>query len=162
MNRQGQKCRQIAGDFDCHADAAVRCGAHCLIEHIPEFLCWKNTSAPSIMTSEFSAKLAVYPTNLDLNKQSMTIQNTKYKGHIVLCNLVSPISHLDTIFTIYSCILSHELGLAMSCLKAKICDRRNNYEFPPRCRILSPFMNKSLRLWPSAPYFSFINRSLIL
>jgi hypothetical protein len=28
-----KKCRQIAGDFDCHADAVVRLGAHCLIEH---------------------------------------------------------------------------------------------------------------------------------
>ncbi len=28
------KCRQIAGDFDCHADAAVRRGAHCPMEHI--------------------------------------------------------------------------------------------------------------------------------
>jgi hypothetical protein len=24
-----EKCRQIAGDFDCHADEVVRCGAHC-------------------------------------------------------------------------------------------------------------------------------------
>jgi len=32
-----KKCRQIAGDFDCHADAAVRRGAHCPIEHIGGF-----------------------------------------------------------------------------------------------------------------------------
>jgi len=32
-----KKCRQIAGDFDCHADAAVRCGAHRPMEHIPGF-----------------------------------------------------------------------------------------------------------------------------
>jgi len=31
------KCRWIAGDFDCHAYAAVRCGAHCPMEHIPGF-----------------------------------------------------------------------------------------------------------------------------
>ena len=33
------KCRQIAGNFDCHAhaDAAVWCRAHCLMEHIPGF-----------------------------------------------------------------------------------------------------------------------------
>jgi len=31
------KCRQIACDFDCHADAVVRCGAHCPMEHIPGF-----------------------------------------------------------------------------------------------------------------------------
>ena len=37
MNRQGQKCRRIAGDFDCHADAAVRRGVHLPIEHIQGF-----------------------------------------------------------------------------------------------------------------------------
>jgi hypothetical protein len=32
-----EKCRQIVGDFDCHADAAVRCGAHHLMDHILGF-----------------------------------------------------------------------------------------------------------------------------
>jgi hypothetical protein len=32
-----KKCRQIAGNFDCHVDAAVRRGAHCPIEHIQGF-----------------------------------------------------------------------------------------------------------------------------
>ena len=32
-----KKCRRIAGDFDCHADAAVRRGAHRQIEHIQGF-----------------------------------------------------------------------------------------------------------------------------
>jgi hypothetical protein len=31
------KCRQIAGDFDCHAGLAVRRGAHCPMEHIRGF-----------------------------------------------------------------------------------------------------------------------------
>ena len=39
--RQGikgnKKCRQIAGNFDCHGNAAVRCGAHRLMEHIQGF-----------------------------------------------------------------------------------------------------------------------------
>jgi hypothetical protein len=29
--------RQIAGNFDCHADAVVRCRVHCLMEHIQGF-----------------------------------------------------------------------------------------------------------------------------
>jgi hypothetical protein len=29
-----KKCRRIAGDFDCHADAAVQCEAHRPMEHI--------------------------------------------------------------------------------------------------------------------------------
>jgi len=32
-----KKCRQIAGDFDCHTDAAVQHGAHCPIEHVQGF-----------------------------------------------------------------------------------------------------------------------------
>ncbi len=31
------KCRQIADNFDCHVDAVVRRGAHCLMEHIQGF-----------------------------------------------------------------------------------------------------------------------------
>jgi len=30
-------CRQIAGDFDSHADAVARCGAHRPMEHISGF-----------------------------------------------------------------------------------------------------------------------------
>jgi len=32
-----EKCGQIAGDFDCHADVAVRCGARRPMEHILGF-----------------------------------------------------------------------------------------------------------------------------
>ena len=32
-----EKCRRITGNFDCRADAALRCGAHRSIEHIPGF-----------------------------------------------------------------------------------------------------------------------------
>jgi hypothetical protein len=32
-----KKCRESAGYFDHHADAAVQCGAHCPMEHIPGF-----------------------------------------------------------------------------------------------------------------------------
>jgi hypothetical protein len=32
-----KKCRQIAGTFDGHADAAVQCGTHRQMEHIPGF-----------------------------------------------------------------------------------------------------------------------------
>ena len=31
------KCRQIAGDFDCHADAAGQRGAHRPMEHVQGF-----------------------------------------------------------------------------------------------------------------------------
>ena len=53
----------------------------------------------------------------------------------------------------------------MNCLNAKIYkiyDRRNDYEFPPKMSDSVPLMNKSWRLCPSAPYFSFRNQNLIL
>ncbi len=36
-NRRQQKWRQIAGNFDCHGDAAVRRGVHHPIEHVQGF-----------------------------------------------------------------------------------------------------------------------------
>ncbi len=36
-NDNNEKCRESAGDFDHHADAAVQCGAHHPMEHIPGF-----------------------------------------------------------------------------------------------------------------------------
>jgi len=29
-----EKCRRITGNFDCHADVVVHCGAHLPMEHI--------------------------------------------------------------------------------------------------------------------------------
>jgi hypothetical protein len=40
------KCRQIAGNFDCHTDAAVRRGAHRSIEHLQGFT-WSHWMLPS-------------------------------------------------------------------------------------------------------------------
>jgi hypothetical protein len=34
---KNKKCRRIAGDFDCHADAGVQRGAHRPVEHIRGF-----------------------------------------------------------------------------------------------------------------------------
>ena len=41
-----KKCRQITGNFDCHAYAAVRRGAHRPIEHIQGFT-WSHWMLPS-------------------------------------------------------------------------------------------------------------------
>jgi len=58
-----KKCRRIAGDFDCHADAAVQCGAHRLMEHIPGFTrshwmlplgeCLSRIAPAAVMVNEF-------------------------------------------------------------------------------------------------------------
>jgi len=44
-----EKCRQIAGNFDCHADAVVRRGAYCLMEIIQGFTRshWMPQSVPA-------------------------------------------------------------------------------------------------------------------
>ena len=57
------KCRQIAGDFDCHADAAVRCGAHRPMKHIQGFTrshwmppsgeCLRRIAPAAAMVDEF-------------------------------------------------------------------------------------------------------------
>ena len=42
-----EKCRQITGNFNHHADVVVRCGAHCWRKHIPVFTRvghWMHTS----------------------------------------------------------------------------------------------------------------------
>ncbi len=33
-----KKCRQLTGNFDCHADAVVRHGAHCPMQRICGFM----------------------------------------------------------------------------------------------------------------------------
>ena len=58
-----QKCRRIAGDFDCHEDAVVRCGVHRLMEHIPGFTqshwmpplgkCLRCIAPAAVMVDEF-------------------------------------------------------------------------------------------------------------
>ncbi len=58
-----KKCRQIAGDFDCHANAAVRCGAHLQMEQIPGFTgshwmppsgkCLRRIAPAAAMVNEF-------------------------------------------------------------------------------------------------------------
>ena len=61
-----KKCRQITGNFDCHADAALRCGAHRPIEHILGFTrshwmlptgeCLHRIATAAAMVDEFGRK----------------------------------------------------------------------------------------------------------
>jgi hypothetical protein len=58
-----EKCRQIARDFDCHVDAAVRRGAHRQMEHIrgftrshwmqPSGKCLRRIALAAAMVNEF-------------------------------------------------------------------------------------------------------------
>ena len=74
-----KKCRQIAGNFDCHTDAAVRRGEHRPIEHIQGFTrshwmpplgkCMRRTAPAAIMADEF------VKTTLTTNKTQLLPSN---------------------------------------------------------------------------------------
>jgi hypothetical protein len=63
QNRRDKKCRQIDDNFDNHADAAVRCGAHCPMKHNQGFTqsqwmppsgeCSHRIAAAAAMVDEF-------------------------------------------------------------------------------------------------------------
>ena len=65
-----RKCRQIAGDFDCHADAVVGCGVHHPMEHIlgftrsdwmsPSGECSHRIAAAAAMVDDFGQKQKHY------------------------------------------------------------------------------------------------------
>ena len=63
-----KKCRQIAGNFDCHADVLVRCGAHCPMEHILSF----TRSHWMSPLGECSHRIAVAATMVN------SVENTKH------------------------------------------------------------------------------------
>ena len=58
-----KKCRRIAGDFDGHGDAAVRCEVHRPIKHIQGFTqsqwmppsgeCLRHIAPPAAMVDKF-------------------------------------------------------------------------------------------------------------
>ena len=58
-----KKCRRIAGDFDCHADAAVQHGSHHPLEHVhgftrshrmpPSVECLRRIAPAAAMVNEF-------------------------------------------------------------------------------------------------------------
>jgi hypothetical protein len=62
----GKKCRQIAGNFDCHADAVVQRGVHCPMEHIQAFPrsnwmpplgeCLRRIALEAAMVEDFGCK----------------------------------------------------------------------------------------------------------
>jgi len=61
-----KKYTSNAGDFDCHADATMRCGVYRLMEHIPGFIrshwmppsgkCSHRIAAVAVMVDNFGQK----------------------------------------------------------------------------------------------------------
>ena len=69
-NRRRQKWRRIAGNFDCHGDAAVRRGAHHPIEHVQGF----TGSRWMALSGECLRRIA--PAATMVNEFVITTQNT--------------------------------------------------------------------------------------
>jgi len=74
-----KKCRQIAGDFDSHADAAVRCGAIRLMEHIPGF------TRSHWMPPSGKCRSCIAPAAPMVSKFVETTQNTN-KTQLLACD----------------------------------------------------------------------------
>jgi hypothetical protein len=108
-----EKCRQIAGDFDHHADAPMRCGAHHPMEHIQGFTrshwmlpsgkCLHRIAPAAIMVHEFVENTQ------NTNKKLFSASNLRYNQPLVVCENFIPQNEPST-----------QLIDATSCIK--MCD----------------------------------------
>jgi len=75
-----KKCRQITGNFDCHADVTIRCWVHCPMEHIQGFTqshwmppsgkCLRRIAPTAAMVDKF------IETTQNTNKTQLLASNT--------------------------------------------------------------------------------------
>ncbi len=89
-----KKCGQIAGNFDHHADAVVRCGAHCPMEHIQGFT-RSHWMLPSGKCLRRNAPAAVMVKTLventqNTNKKQFSASNLWYNQPLVVCENLIP------------------------------------------------------------------------
>jgi hypothetical protein len=63
------KCRQIARDFDCHADVAVQRGSHRPMEHIQGFT-WSHWMPPLVECLRHIAQAATMVDEFEQNTQN--------------------------------------------------------------------------------------------
>ena len=88
------KCRWIAGNFDCHADAVVRRGVHRPIEHIQDFT-WSHWMPPSGECLRCIAPAAAMvdgfvETTLTTNKTQLLPSNYGTFRSLVVCKNFTP------------------------------------------------------------------------
>ena len=69
-----EKYREIAGRFDDHADVAVRCGAHCSMEHIQCFT-WSHWMPPSGKCLRRIAPAVTMVDDFEWNRTTLTKHN---------------------------------------------------------------------------------------
>ena len=93
-NRRWQKWRWIAGNFDCHGDAAVQRGAHHPIEHVQGFTgshwmplsgeCLRRIAPAAAMVNEFVI------TTQNTNKTQLLASNYGIFRALVVCENFVP------------------------------------------------------------------------
>ena len=87
-----KKCRRIAGGFECHTDATVRCGAHC--PHVHGFTpshwmpplrkCLRRIAPAAVMVDKF------VETTLNTNKTQLLASNYGTFRALVVCENFIP------------------------------------------------------------------------
>jgi hypothetical protein len=89
-----KKCRQIAGDFDHHADAAVQCRAHPPMENIQGFTrshwmlplgeCLRHIALTDVMGNKFVENTQ------NTNEKLFSASNLRYNQPLVVCENLIP------------------------------------------------------------------------
>jgi hypothetical protein len=89
-----EKFRQIAGNFNHHADAAVQCGEHCPMEHIQSFTrshwmlpsgkCLRRIAPAAVMVNE------LVENTQKTNKKLFSANNLQYNQPLFVCENLIP------------------------------------------------------------------------
>ncbi len=97
-----EKCWQIARNFDCHVDAAVRCGAHRQMEHIQGFN-WSHRMLPLVECLSCIAPAAAMVDEFERNTQN-TNKTQLLASNYVRCFLIASClwEFWDPKWTLYS------------------------------------------------------------
>ncbi len=111
-----KKCRQIAGDFDHHADAAVQCRVHHPMEHIQGFTrshlmlplgeCLRRIAPAAVMVHEFVENTQ------NTNKKLFSASNLRYNQPLVVCeNLIPQDGPSTQIINATSCVKMNDAAI---------------------------------------------------
>jgi hypothetical protein len=111
-----KKCRQIAGNFDHHANAAVRCGAHRPMEHIQSFTrshwmlpsseCLRCIAPAAVMVDGFIEK------SQNTNKKLFSASNLRYNQPLVVCESLIPQNGPSThLIGVTSCVKMYDAAI---------------------------------------------------
>jgi hypothetical protein len=112
-----KKCRQIPGDFDHHADAAVQCGSHRPMEHIQGFTrshwmlplgkCLCRIAPAAVMVDK------LVENTQNTNKKLFSASNLRYNQPLGVCDKFIPQNGPSTqLIDVTSCIEKSNAAIA--------------------------------------------------